>query len=50
MNNIGKSERTSQNRVLELFQKELGYNYLGDCQEEIRTIPVEETILKTRNV
>jgi type I restriction enzyme R subunit len=46
MNNIGKSERTSQNRVLELFQKELGYNYLGDWQEEIRTIPVEETILK----
>lgn len=45
-NNIGKSERTSQNRVLELFQKELGYNYLGDWQEEVRTIPVEETILK----
>ena len=46
MNNIGKSERTSQNRVLELFQKELGYDYLGDWQEEIRTRPVEEPILK----
>ncbi|WP_278035176.1 type I restriction endonuclease subunit R [Flavobacterium nitratireducens] len=46
MNNIGKSERTSQNRVLELFQNELGYNYLGDWHEEIRTIPVEETLLK----
>lgn len=46
MNNIGKPERASQNRVIQLFQQELGYTYLGDWEEEVRTQPVEEDILK----
>jgi type I restriction enzyme R subunit len=46
-NNIGKSERASQNRIVKLFQDKLKYQYLGDWQEEVRTQPVEETILKT---
>ena len=44
-NNIGKSERVTQNRVVQLFQKELGYTYLGNWEEEVRTQPVEEGLL-----
>ena len=46
-NNIGKPERASQNRVIQLFQTELGYTYLGDWEEEIRTQPIEENLLFT---
>ena len=44
-NQIGKPERASQNRVIQLFQKELGYTYLGDWEEEVRTHPIEEDLL-----
>ena len=44
-NQIGKPERASQNRVIQLFQDELGYTYLGDWEEEIRTQPIEEDLL-----
>ena len=44
-NKIGKPERASQNRVLQLFQS-MGYTYLGDWEDEIRLQPVEENILK----
>jgi len=44
---IGKSERVSQNRVIELFQSQLGYTYLGDWEDEIRTQPIEEVILRS---
>jgi type I restriction enzyme, R subunit len=47
MNTIGKPERASQNRVVQLFQSELGYSYLGDWQEEQRTQSVEEELLFT---
>lgn len=47
MNTIGKTERVSQNRVVQLFQSELGYSYLGDWQEEQRTQPLEEELLFT---
>ena len=30
MSHIGQSERATQNRVIKLFQAELGYDYLGD--------------------
>jgi type I restriction enzyme, R subunit len=30
MNNIGKPERETQNRIIDLFHDELGYRYLGD--------------------
>ena len=42
---VGKSERISQNRVISLFQNELGYSYLGDWEEEIRIQPIEEDLL-----
>ena len=31
-NDIGQSERTTQNRVVALFREELGYRYLGNLQ------------------
>src|SRR5690554_3835762 len=46
MNIIGKSERESQNRVIQLFTKELGYTYLGNWEKEVRTQPIEEDLLK----
>jgi type I restriction enzyme R subunit len=46
MKNIGKPERVSQNRVIQLFQKELGYAYLGNWEEGNRTQPIEEDLLK----
>ena len=42
---VGKPERASQNRVLQLFQT-MGYTYLGDWEDEVRLQPVEENILK----
>ena len=42
---VGKPERASQKRVLQLFQS-MGYTYLGDWEEEIRAQPVEENTLK----
>ncbi|MEN9302156.1 MAG: hypothetical protein RL264_585 [Bacteroidota bacterium] len=44
-NTIGKSERSTQNRIIQLFQEELNYSYLGNWQEEQRTLPVEEELL-----
>lgn len=46
MNKIGKSERVSQNRIVQLFQDKLKYQYLGDWQDETRIQPIEEPILK----
>ena len=45
-NYIGKPERASQDRVIQLFQNELGYTYLGDWEEELRTQAIEEDILR----
>lgn len=45
MGEIGKLERITQNRVLQLFQKELDYDYLGNWEEDERLIPVEEDLL-----
>jgi type I restriction enzyme R subunit len=38
LDNIGKPERVSQKRVIQLFQNELGYTYLGDWVEEIEQL------------
>lgn len=46
MNTIGKREKTTQDRVVQLFIHELHYQYLGNWQEEERTQPVEEKALK----
>ena len=45
MNSIGKPERESQNRIIQLFQNELEYQYLGNWQEEERILPLEEDLL-----
>ena len=44
MISVGQRERATQNRVIKLFQAELGYRYLGDwhtrprCQNSCRLI------------
>jgi type I restriction enzyme R subunit len=45
MNTIGKSERTTQNRIIQLFENEMGYDYLGDWEKDIKNQPVEEDLL-----
>lgn len=45
MKEIGKSERTTQDRVIQLFKNNLNYKYLGDWQEENRHQPIEEDLL-----
>jgi len=44
---IGQSERTTQNRVIELFREELGYDYLGDWSDRTTNSNVEESLLST---
>ncbi|MBF0231402.1 MAG: restriction endonuclease subunit R, partial [Desulfamplus sp.] len=34
MSKIGQIERATQNRVIKLFQNELGYRYLGNLEKE----------------
>lgn len=45
MNNIGKSERETQKRIVSLFKNELGYTYLGNWEDKQRTQPIEESLL-----
>lgn len=45
MNPIGKSERETQNRVINLFRDELKYRYLGDWSDREVNSNVEEAIL-----
>lgn len=45
MNTIGKSERETQNRIIQLFQNQLDYQYLGNWEKQERTQPVEEDAL-----
>ena len=42
---IAQSERATQNRVIKLFQDELGYRYLGDWTHRDGNSAIEETIL-----
>lgn len=44
-NQIGKSERTTQNKVVQFFQDTLDYAYLGDWEKEERKLPIEEDLL-----
>lgn len=54
MSTIGQREIATQKRVIELFQKELGYTYLGNlqCEPNNRNIEVEllTTWLQSRGV
>jgi type I restriction enzyme R subunit len=45
MSKVGKLERETQNRIIQLFQKELGYRYLGNWEERDNNSNVEEEIL-----
>lgn len=45
MTEVGQIERITQNRVVELFQKQLNYNYLGKWEERENS-NIEEDILR----
>lgn len=45
MSNIGQRERDTQNRVVQFFQSELGYRYLGDWHERDGNRNIEVAIL-----
>jgi type I site-specific restriction-modification system R (restriction) subunit len=43
---IGQIERKTQDRVIEFFKKELGYDYLGNWEKRENNGNIEETLLK----
>jgi type I restriction enzyme R subunit len=43
---VGQIERATQNRIVELFQKQLGYDYLGDWEERPNNSNIEEGIVR----
>src|ERR1700689_2387051 len=45
MSDIGKSERTTQKRVIALFHDELNYRYLGDWCDRDGNSNIEEGLL-----
>lgn len=47
MSIIGKIERETQNRVIAIFEKELGYRYLGNWEERDCNSNIEEDILSS---
>jgi len=46
MSKIGQIERATQNRVVRLFQKQLGYRYLGNWEHRLDNRNVEPKILR----
>lgn len=47
MNQIGQSERATQNRILALFHDELGYRCLGDWTDRANNSNIEDGLLTT---
>lgn len=45
MSDIGKPERQTQQRVIQLFQHELGYRYLGDWTDRAGNSNIEDDLL-----
>lgn len=45
MNDIGKPERVTQNRVVDLFRDTLGYEHLGDWTDRAGNSNIEESLL-----
>jgi type I restriction enzyme R subunit len=45
MSDVGKPERVTQRRVIELFREELGYRYLGDWTDRDGNSNIEEGLL-----
>ena len=46
MSTVGQIERATQNRVVKLFQENLGYDYLGDWQDRDGNSNIEEGFLR----
>lgn len=46
MNEVGQIERATQNRVVKLFQKQLGYSYLGNWEDREGNSNIEEDLLR----
>ena len=46
MSNVGQRERATQNRVVEFFQQELNYAYLGDWQDRENNRNIEPQYLR----
>lgn len=47
MSDVGKIERITQNRVVQMFRDELGYRYLGNWEEREGNSNIEETLLQS---
>lgn len=45
MSNVGQRERVTPNRIVQFFQKDLGYLYLGDWQDRNNNKNIEAGIL-----
>ena len=45
MSNVGQRERATQNRIVQFFQTDLGYRYLGDLQDRANNKNIEVDIL-----
>ena len=45
MNKVGQIERATQNRVIKLFQEELGYTYLGNWEDRENNSNIEVDLL-----
>lgn len=47
MNTVGQKERATQNRVVKLFTKQLGYRYLGNLEDRPDNSNIDEPLLHT---
>lgn len=45
MSSVGQRERVTQNRIIQLFQRDLGYRYLGNWQDRANNKNIESDIL-----
>ena len=45
MSKVGDAERLTQNRIIKVLKKDLGYNYLGDWQHRANNSNIEEHYL-----
>ena len=46
MSNVGQIERTTQNRVVKLFQSALGYDYLGDWSDRVGNRNIDDALAR----